>query len=550
MVDVGNETEFTSWLKTQPQSIGILIAARASLRIVPLLVDIEENREHVTLSTFWRLAYAVSAAHWPDNSLLLKSKNRYFRFHVPKKTPKEGGSRVLWSATYSAQSVFTQKVSNQFSAIRSSALEADRIFPTHINLLYQTTQDDVDFVLSGAGIEGLASQALWLENIKSVEYRARWSRLSKELLLEDPNWSVWTDWYDALIVGNAPFIEAIEIGDPDNGQYGRCTLPEELYQDPPRLNAALRVVIDDYWAKTRKTIPSKKPASIRPVFKNGRLSLNATPLDPELEAELAAANLQAVRNEMRELAEDVRARGNINADPAVHLERTANLIPDGIPNALALFGLIRKEAILMECLSMINEQWPDGLAAHYRANCAELSKALDMFMDRRTARRQSIKSELEDQELDTVMVDMQAQTDILRDDDSADIIDVEISDALDDIAVDYAEATSDVSKIIIATDMVESQNNLLKTLAEEGLKPENYQDMNIALRNAYAGALPAGMIEGAAQGGRDDGRKIGLAIARANAGKETGLALFNKYPKIFGWMKNLPFIGHPDNTAP
>jgi len=246
---------------------------------------------------------------------------------------------------------------------------------------------------------------------------------------------------------------------------------------------------------------------------------------------------------------DVRQRGNINADPAVYLERTANLIPEDIPDALILFGLVRKEAILMECLSMINDQWPDGLAAHYRANCSELSKALDMFLDRRTARRQTIKSDLEDQDLDAVMEDMSAQTKNLRDDDGADIIDVEVSDALDGIAEDYADAKTGASKAIIATDMVESQNNLLKALAEEGLKPENFQGMNTAIRNAYAQSLPQGIIKGAAEGGFKDGKKIGKTITRVNAGKEAGAALFDKYPKIFGWMKNLPFIGGPHDST-
>lgn len=549
MVNVRDRGEFEAWLRTQPHKTVTLIAARAALRVTPYLGQKgrTERAAYLVLPSFWALASAlcVASSTSPHDVLQASSASSAAAAYADEADAYTAGGTSETAGDFAAVAAAEAADADAAAAVEAAetaeAYAAADDASSHIYL-----QKDIDHLLSGEDL--LQKLPLWHEGDIPADLQRRWAQFRKDLLKQDKNWSVWTDWYEALIKGNAPFMGIIEIGDPNAGHYGRCTFPKDYYRDPPRLNAALRAVIDGYWAKTRKTIPPKKPASIRPIFKNGRLSLNPTPLDPELEAELAAANLQAVRNEMRELAEDVRLRGNVNADPAVHLERTANLIPDGIPDALTLFGLVRKQAILMECLSMINDQWPDGLAAHYRANCSELSKALDMFLDRRTARRQSIKSELEDQELDVVMVDMQAQTDILRDDDNADIIDVEISDALDGIAEDYAEATSEASKIIIATDMVESQNNLLKTLAEEGLKPENFQGMNLAIRNAYAQALPAGIIEGAAEGGHEDGKKIGKAIARANAGKEAGFILFKKYPKIFGWMKNLPFIGQADDT--
>ncbi|MGB6229959.1 MAG: hypothetical protein WBF53_07520 [Litorimonas sp.] len=369
------------------------------------------------------------------------------------------------------------------------------------------------------------------------------------MLDQDPNWSVWTDWYDALLSEEAVWIEEIEIGDPEAGRYGRATFPEDYYKDPPRLNAALKAVIDDYRARQKKFVPPKRPASIRPFWTDGRLKLNANPIDPDMEEDLAVANLQALRDEIEELVQDVRTAGNFNPRPALQLERLAKIIPGGLPDSRTLFRMIRKEAVLLECMTMVNEQWPDSFAATYRANYSELTRTLDMFRDRRAARRQNLEGELEDHDLDEVVRDVRSSVRSMRDGYGADIIDVEIEDTVDEIANDYSEALTPEGKLTIVADLAEGHNNTVKGLAEKGLEPSNFSDLNQSLRDAYAENFVTGMLEGAKAASRKDGAKIGAALARGNAAKETGELLSDKFSWL-SWMKRLPFIGDADEYDP
>ena len=83
-----------------------------------------------------------------------------------------------------------------------------------------------------------------------------WVELKARLLSVDKNWWVWTDWYDDRLRGNAekpfnlPFVKEVEIGgDFENGEYGRCTLPKEVYKDPAKANAAIAEMIEAYWER-------------------------------------------------------------------------------------------------------------------------------------------------------------------------------------------------------------------------------------------------------------------------------------------------------------
>ncbi|MGB0908097.1 MAG: hypothetical protein ACPGVT_11435 [Maricaulaceae bacterium] len=113
-----------------------------------------------------------------------------------------------------------------------------------------------------------------------------WEGLKATLLSDDSNWSVWIDWYEDRLVGR-PLIEEIEIGDPQNGQYGRVSFPAEMYKDPPKLNAALKEVIDKYWEKQLQQNPSAEVFDLTPEMKivsatqSSGLGLTVTPQQQE-----------------------------------------------------------------------------------------------------------------------------------------------------------------------------------------------------------------------------------------------------------------------------
>ncbi len=89
---------------------------------------------------------------------------------------------------------------------------------------------------------------LWLNGI-SEELGRDWKRLSKDLLALDPNWSVWTDWYEDRLSGRSAEIE-FEIA--------RANLPEKLWKAGARtVNAELKRIRDELLEKRRRKAKSE-----------------------------------------------------------------------------------------------------------------------------------------------------------------------------------------------------------------------------------------------------------------------------------------------------
>ncbi|WP_300471059.1 hypothetical protein [Breoghania sp.] len=76
----------------------------------------------------------------------------------------------------------------------------------------------------------LTERSLWPDNVPSALSRSL-DYLKKTLFSHDPNWHVWTDWYEVRLKG-VPSDEALEVA--------RVTLPEPLWeQGAAAVNAEL-----------------------------------------------------------------------------------------------------------------------------------------------------------------------------------------------------------------------------------------------------------------------------------------------------------------------
>lgn len=307
MVDVTNYNQYTEWLEKQPRAIITLLAIRNALRALPIMdgiIDLPKNKvvRALLLIALRNMAIALSLSRWSENA-----ERFYFQSFAVKiittRIINTNTSSVINSAEDAVNASRAHDAAHA-AAYAQAAYEFARIDYKDIDF-DAAAQNDVDCVAMNPTFKTLHKQPLWPKQQQTHLIGTLWDDLKTDLLALNENWSVWTEWYDALLAGNAPMIEEIEIGDPENGIYGRATFPEEMYEDPPKLNAALRQVIDDYWAK-QVTLETPLPGAFDFSIKRGKLE--ASPSQNEIEqAKNAQDALETLKDIIKNCLEGLNA---------------------------------------------------------------------------------------------------------------------------------------------------------------------------------------------------------------------------------------------------
>ncbi|MDG2285642.1 MAG: hypothetical protein P8N43_08945, partial [Alphaproteobacteria bacterium] len=162
MATLNNLDDLVLWLKEQPSEVAIAIAARAALSALPATAALVRSEPEkwapvLMLPLFRAMAPPWFAGTWPNL----------------------GGDAALAAP---------------------AALER--------------TMNDARRIDAGASAEELMRDPLWLYGFPA-EVRDAWRSLKADLRSVNPNWSVWTDWYEDRLVGGErpngrPVIQALE----------------------------------------------------------------------------------------------------------------------------------------------------------------------------------------------------------------------------------------------------------------------------------------------------------------------------------------------------
>jgi hypothetical protein len=191
LAEIVDRKDLARWLKNRPREDAVVIAARAALRVAPLLVtalnaDAAARRAAIVLQCLRAMAAPLVAAVGPTK-----------------------GAKVRSAATTA-----TTAEAAAWKAVSADAMALEQ----------------------GQSPEQVAAMALWPENPPGW-VDENWARLKDQLLAANEGWEVWTGWYEDRLHGRR-FNKALEEA--------RVLIDAELWEQGPKaVNAEIARLIED-----------------------------------------------------------------------------------------------------------------------------------------------------------------------------------------------------------------------------------------------------------------------------------------------------------------
>jgi hypothetical protein len=263
--DFSEEGAFLDWLKKQPKDVAVVIAVRAALRVLPLIVGRGQGLlffYDMALPTFraagvaWASAVLDRLVVGQDSRVILTAINNaaqlakdnpnHAEFCAGKDpVPRRGffaGEDHADPATAAAIAVHTAALGfgmslKEISHILKCAALASRKAARGRKDVWDAASVDTGLLGSRVTAHDLAIAPLWPPGGRPPPWAGgAWARLEQVLYDRNEGWDVWIDWYRARLLGTEP--------DPST-DLPRATLPPELWErGPQHVNAEIRRLID------------------------------------------------------------------------------------------------------------------------------------------------------------------------------------------------------------------------------------------------------------------------------------------------------------------
>ena len=186
-----NHGAFRSWLAKQPREWSVTIAARAALRVLPLLQGTNDVTA-IALPVFRATAVARYAAKYPNGRIAAAADAAYAAAAAADAAGPDAAAAA--DAAYAAAAADA----TAFALYAADAV-ADAADATTAGVaVYAAVKRDAERLhRREVKAEQLARDLLWPSAVPAGLAQP-WPRLSTELLALGSHWSVWTDWYEDI----------------------------------------------------------------------------------------------------------------------------------------------------------------------------------------------------------------------------------------------------------------------------------------------------------------------------------------------------------------
>jgi hypothetical protein len=232
-INFGRRGELETWLGRQPREVSVILAVRAALRLLPTFSRwSEESFKSQTEAEAVLLMFCAASTVWTGIRALTHTQ------HLVNVVGSGYNAAIMRVArTSEAASAVRAAVGAFVSYDSNAAVFAATVFSitSHFDSAREAIIADANAIESDLDAKALASRKLWLDG-QPPSIVDQWLRMKEYLLGRGEDWEVWTDWYEAQLVGQ-PANEAIEIA--------RVTAADQFWRQGPSVaNAEVKKVID------------------------------------------------------------------------------------------------------------------------------------------------------------------------------------------------------------------------------------------------------------------------------------------------------------------
>jgi hypothetical protein len=296
-------------------------------------------------------------------------------------------------------------------------------------------------------------------------------------------------------------------------------------------------------AKTERAppeVPRPLPAAVEPRWENGILTLPERPLPTDLAADNFVSALKALRAEFREFVQDIDVEANIDQRFIGFAKNLADRIPENAPAQDELFRLGHAADFFSGYAKTVDAEWPDFLRARYHALSLQCDRTLQQSSLWREFRQNALKSTFTSDQVAQSTAIAARVSEMLREKEASEFISRSIPEALDKLSELLRgpdenhkwQQLIDEGAELLALDIVESINNILKPIAEAALSFAKDYCKRFA-KGFRKAALKAAPIQG------EKAFKWLSRVATVGVGGAAISHMVTTYPTAFQWFEQV-----------
>ncbi|HEY8006915.1 MAG TPA: hypothetical protein VIE66_09020 [Methylocella sp.] len=341
LADFKNNEELEGWLRGRPREVSITLAARAALRVLPVVQlgwGTKEYASFLVLPVFRATAISWGAAkYWSDERERAAQTTAYVRASALLYASTPGAAGAAAAAAEAAADAASSAAAHDHTrhpaarlAPRASAEEratvaakvakaaaraAERAAAAYIAfsgataaVLWSAASSDATLVEQGRSAADIAGSRLWHQHLLQPEpLQSKWLEMQAALHAQNQDWQVWTIWYNDRLDGRIRKEER---------ELAYVRIDDALWkQGPAIVNAEIKRRLDELErAALVPPEPSPEPGPVLQVTERG-LEIISQPSEGDFDAEVQKVLHDRLRRLLPTLAEATHRVAN--AHPAL-----------------------------------------------------------------------------------------------------------------------------------------------------------------------------------------------------------------------------------------
>jgi hypothetical protein len=239
--DFGNADERERWLRNQPIEVGMVLAARAALRVIPALSLASRPtgsltaRRMTVIRVFRAVASAWAVSAFPSQRDVLREAARQAvaglgNLRAP--SPERAAAYALAAILAPDADIPARAATAVGYALDAAGEKGKAAFEITLTAI----MEDAHLLSQRFSAVTIAHSQLWPGQVPDWA-QAHWEDLKLKLLAENNGWEVWSQWYEDRLSG-ALSREQIEVA--------RTTIPDQVWQQQPSiLNRHIQELIEE-----------------------------------------------------------------------------------------------------------------------------------------------------------------------------------------------------------------------------------------------------------------------------------------------------------------